>query len=194
MEIRIANIPSDLSDIVQLHIRAFPGFFMTDMGVPFLREYYQAVLEFSENISLIAVQDNKTIGFVVGFGNPQAFYNFYRQRYRRLITAILLAVLLNPRLISRVLSNFKRVSTFRGDASEVELSSIGVDPSLRGVGHLLIADFVNLAREFGYQSVYLTTDAEGNDRVNLFYKKQGFTLEQTFLSGQRKMNQYRLWL
>lgn len=194
MEIRVANIPSDLSDIIQLHIKAFPGFFMTDMGVPFLREYYQAVLEFSENISLVALQNNKPIGFVAGFGNPQAFYNFYRQRYRRLITAILLAVLRNPRLIGRVLSNFKRVSSVRGDSSEVELSSIGVDPSFRGVGHLLIADFVNMARDRGYQSVYLTTDAEGNDRVNLFYKKQGFTLEQTFLSGQRKMNQYRLWL
>lgn len=167
---------------------------MTDMGVPFLREYYQAVLEFSENISLVALQDNKAIGFVVSFGNPQAFYNFYRQRYRRLITAILLALLRNPRLIGRVLSNFKRVSSVRGDSSDVELASIGVEPSFRGVGHLLIADFVNLARERGYQSVYLTTDAEGNDRVNLFYKKQGFTLEQTFLSGQRKMNQYRLWL
>jgi len=194
MEIRSAKISSDLSGIVQVHIRSFPGFFMTNMGAAFLQEYYRTVLEFPENISLVTIQNNQVIGFVVGFGNPQAFYSFYRQRYRRLITTILLAVLRNPRLIRRVLSNFKRVSSVRGDTLEVELSSIGVHPSFKGVGHFLIVDFVDLARERGYQSVYLTTDSEGNEQVNLFYKKQGFILEQTFLSGGRKMNQYRLWL
>jgi GNAT superfamily N-acetyltransferase len=194
MEIRIANIPSDLSDFVQLHIKAFPGFFMTELGAAFVQEYYQAVLEFSENISLVAIQDSQAIGFVVGFGKPSAFYEFYRQRYRRLITVVLLAVLRNPRLISRVLSNLKRVSSFKSDDLQVELSSIGVDPCFTGVGHLLIAAFVKLARERGYQSIYLTTDAKGNDRVNHFYIKQGFTLKQSFLSDKRKMNFYQFFL
>ncbi len=194
MEIRIADSDSDLNDIVQLHIKAFPGFFMTDMGAAFLQEYYQAVLEFPENISLVAIQENQAVGFVVGFGNSPAFYNFYRQRYSRLIRLVLLSVLRNPKLIGRVLANFKRVSSVTGDKLDVELSSIGVDPRFTGVGHLLIAAFAKLARERGCQSIYLTTNAEGNDRVNHFYIRQGFTLERNFLSGERKMNQYRLLL
>ncbi|HBB35158.1 MAG TPA: hypothetical protein DDZ80_23015 [Cyanobacteria bacterium UBA8803] len=194
MEIRLANITTDLSDIVRIHIRAFPGFFMTDMGSSFLQEYYQAVLEFSENLSLIAIKDNKAIGFVVGFGNPPAFYNFYRGRYSRLIRVTLLAMLRNPSLIGRVLSNAKRISSVQGSQLEVELSSIAVDPTFTGVGHLLITAFVELARYRRYQSIYLTTDAEGNDRVNDFYTRQDFFLESNFLSGQRKMNQYRMFL
>lgn len=196
IEHRVADITRDLSDIADIHIKAFPGFFLTAMGKSFVREYYRAVLEFPENLCFVATEEERTVGFVVGFGNPPAFYTFYKKRRVRLISLVLRAILTNPGLLGRVLVNLKRVSSVEGSSSEVELSSVGVEPSLTGtgVGRSLIQAFVNLARERGYQSIYLTTDAEENDRVNLFYIKQGFILERTFLSGSRKMNQYRLLL
>ncbi len=196
MEIRAINLKEDLHQIVRLHIQAFPGFFMTEMGEAFIQEYYQAVFDFPENLSLVAIQNNEILGFVVGFGNPEAFYKFYRSRRWRLIPIIFRSIIRNPRLIGRVLENLKRVSSHTGDNSEVELSSIGVNPSLSGggIGQYLIKAFVDVIRQRPYRSVYLTTDAEENERVNLFYVKQGFSLERTFLSGTRKMNQYRLFI
>lgn len=195
MEIRVADI-KDLNQIVALHIQAFPNFFLTAMGNSFVKEYYKAVLEFSENISLVAIQDEKILGFVVGFGNPVAFYHFYNARRLRLIPIIILALIKRPQLFQRILLNFQRISSVQGLKSDVELSSIGVDSSMTktGIGKSLIKYFLQLARERGYRSVYLTTDAEKNDSVNSFYIKQGFTLEQTFVRGNRKMNQYRILL
>jgi ribosomal protein S18 acetylase RimI-like enzyme len=196
LEIRVADINLDLNQIVDLHIQAFPNFFLTAMGTSFVTEYYRAVLEFSENISLVAIQGEKTLGFVVGFGNPIAFYQFYKARRLRLIPIILLALIKKPRLLKRILLNFYRISSVTSLKSDVELSSIGVDSSMTqtGIGKSLIKTFVKLARERGYRSVYLTTDAEENAGVNLFYIKQGFTLEHTFVLGNRKMNEYRILL
>jgi len=196
IEIRLADISLDLREIVLLHLQAFPGFFMTDMGAAFVREYYKAVLEFSENLSFVAIQNNRILGFAVGFGNPEGFYSFYRNRRVRLIPIVLRSLLQNPHLLGRILRNFKRVSSIKGSDSEVELSSIGVNPACAGIGigQSLIKAFLEKARQRGYRSVYLTTDAEVNERVNVFYLKQGFTLEKTSYSGSRKMNEYRLFI
>jgi ribosomal protein S18 acetylase RimI-like enzyme len=194
MQSQLANISEDLEDIVRLHMQAFPGFFMTAMGVSFVREYYRTVLEFPDNISLVVIERDRKAGFVVGFGNPKAFYSWYRSKRLRLLPLIVRAILLNPSLLGRVIVNLKRVSSVEGSNVEVELSSIGVDPYLMelGVGKALIASFLHLASKRGYQSVYLTTDTQNNERVNRFYEKQGFILEKTFWSGSRQMNLYRI--
>ncbi|NJK47261.1 GNAT family N-acetyltransferase [Candidatus Gracilibacteria bacterium] len=200
---RLANINEDLEEIVRIHINAFPGFFMTAMGLSFLREYYRTVLEFPQNIALVAIeadcpqdktQTHRVVGFVVGFGNPPAFYSFYKTKRLRLFAIILWAVARNPSLLRRVILNLKRISSVEGSNAEVELSSIGVDTDFMklGVGRVLVRAFLSAASERGYQSVYLTTDACENDRVNQFYQKQNFTLERTFQSGNRQMNLYRI--
>jgi ribosomal protein S18 acetylase RimI-like enzyme len=198
---RLANINEDLEDIVRIHINAFPGFFMTAMGSSFLREYYRTVLEFPQNISLVAIESDsfgaaspdRVVGFVVGFGNPPAFYSFYKTKRLRLFFIVLWAVARNPSLVRRVILNLKRISSVEGSNSEVELSSIGVDTDFMklGVGRVLVQSFLSAASEQGYKSVYLTTDASANDRVNQFYQRQNFTLERTFFSGSRQMNFYR---
>ena len=113
MKIREASVSSDLDGIVQLHTQVFPKFFMTNMGNLFLKEYYQALLEYPKNISLVAVQSNQVVGFIVGFGDPTQFYKFYRQRYNRLILPILLAIIRKPKLISRIFFNFRRTNSVR---------------------------------------------------------------------------------
>ena len=55
-------------------------------------------------------------------------------------------------------------------------------------------NFIKIARQEKYYSIYLTTDKENNHKVNSFYQKQGFFLEKTFLSDQRTMNLYRFVL
>ena len=74
------------------------------------------------------------------------------------------------------------------------MSSIGVNPLNKGIGHLLVDSFIKIARQEEYHSIYLTTDKENNYKINSFYQKQGFFLERTFLSDQRSMNLYRFFL
>jgi ribosomal protein S18 acetylase RimI-like enzyme len=196
IEVSAAETSRDLNDIVHVHMQAFPQFFMTLMGSAFVREYYLAALEYRESISFVAREGNRLIGFVTGFGNPRNFYAYYRSRRWRLVPSVIAALILKPGLFPRILRNVKRVSSEGGTDSEVELSSIGVlgEWAGTGVGRLLLASFTEAARSQGFRSIYLTTDAHGNDRVNRFYLKRGFELESSFLQGPRTMNKLRLLL
>ena len=67
-----------------------------------------------------------------------------------------------------------------------ELASIGVDPqvSKRGIGGL-VAAFLAESKRRGADEVYLTTDAEGNERVNVFYERLGFMPRPPIRGGRR---------
>lgn len=186
----------DLEPIVQIHMLAFPGFFMTRMGATFVQRYYESLVKFSKSIVLIARVDGEVIGFAAGFGSPARFYAHYRSRKARIIRPILSAALSRPRLIPEVIRNLRRISNVAADDSEVELSSLAVLPafSSRGVGQSLLETFTLAARDGGYRSVFLITDARDNDAVNHFYRKRGFTLDGQFNRGKRVLNRLQLTL
>lgn len=194
--IQPALLPSDLDGIVDIHMITFPGFFLTSMGRGFVREYYRCVLEYPHRIGFVARHQERTIGFAIGFAVPQDFYAFYRARRGKLIPWIMVAAIRRPLLIPRIIRNVKRVSAVESQDGDVELSSISVLPehSGKGIARMLITCFIETAQTKGYRSIYLSTDADGNERVNAFYRKQGFQIEHKLLQGQRKMNLFRLFL
>jgi len=63
----------------------------------------------------------------------------------------------------------------------------------RGVGRCLVEHFVRAARDRGAVTVLLTTDSEGNDAVNRFYRRLGFALAGVLeTESGRKLNRYEL--
>lgn len=185
--------PSDLDTVVGIHERAFGGFFLTRMGPRFLRAYYQAVLDFEANISLLAhdPESERILGFAVGFCDPQGFYSFFAKRRKRMLPAILLAMLRDPGLLPIVLQNMRRVETLaQQPVNAVELSSIAVATTGRGVGGALLEAFADNARARGAHRLILTTDAEGNDPVRAFYAARGFNLEGFETRAARRLCRY----
>jgi GNAT superfamily N-acetyltransferase len=195
-EVNRASLMPELEDIVAVHLRAFPNNFLTLMGSSFIREYYRAVSEYKSNIFLVARNEESTLGFVSGFGNPVQFYSYYFSKRFELIPISLVAILKRPYLIPRILSNLSYMRRAHGSSSEVELSSVAVLPerSGLGVGKGLIDAFVNKARQAGFESIYLTTDVRNNETGNNFYVNRGFRLERSLLQGRRGVNLYRLML
>jgi ribosomal protein S18 acetylase RimI-like enzyme len=189
--------PATLTGIVSLHERAFPGFLMTMLGRSFLRVYYETSLEYVGTVALTAQEEGDTVGFVVGYIAPEGFYALLRRRRWRLATAAVRAVLRAPNLLPRVFGDMRRVSRSAEPSSppglRAELASIGVPPAAsgKGLGRMLAEAFVQRARARGAEYVYLTTDAENNDKVNAFYCRMRFTRSRTFLGpGGRLMNEY----
>jgi ribosomal protein S18 acetylase RimI-like enzyme len=182
----------NVDELVRIHQIAFPGFYLTLMGAAFLHGYYSSVLTYPKRIALVARRDSTAVGFVVGFLEPDSFYAHFRAERRRFILVIVLALLRRPALILRTLRNMRRVQTVQHSPGEVELSSIAVEPSARGVGSSLLLAFIERAQVAGSQLVSLTTDAVNNDAVNRFYLKHGFRLRRQFDDGGRLMNEYYL--
>jgi len=188
----------DIDNIVQIHIRAFSGFFMTKLGGNFLKVYYRTVFDYSGKIFLAAEYDGLLIGFVAGFIDPAKFYSLMKDRKIRFALSILPSLFRNPRLILQVWRNFRRINDSNNESNkiEVELASIAVDPSYtrKGCGKLLVKAFLEKAQQLGADVVYLTTDAQNNDAVNYFYQSLGFILYRTFeTSSDRIMNEYRFY-
>lgn len=193
MEVRPATI-NDLDAIVNIHINAFQGFFLTKMGKRFLKLYYAIVLSYKNSLTLVCVQENKTVGFVTGFFNPNGFYSYFSSQKKRFIIPIAISLAKNPKLIKRILYNFKRVRNITEKDNQIELSSIAVHADMQGksIGKILLGEFIHESKKYSPENIYLTTDAENNEPVNRFYAANGFMLEKQYLSQDRLMNLYKL--
>lgn len=190
--------PDGLDAVVAVHIAAFPGFFMTQLGPRFLREYYRCVVEYPRGILLTEDSGGDCIAFVAGFVDPAPFYRELRSRRVRLGLAACAGLLTRPRRLFTLLANYRRAGGTAqqpSDARAAELSSLGVAPSAggQGVGSRLVHAFIEAAGALGADRVMLATDAHGNDAVNGFYRRLGFACVRTFEARRgRVLNEYVL--
>lgn len=219
MEMRSAGSPAHVSAMVRreirpmktgdlvalslLHGRAFPGFFLSSLGPPVLREYYRTVLDYPGSCALVAIDCGRICGFVAGFAEPTGFYRHLRRRALRFLAPLLRAALRNP---STVVPMAQRVASLLGHrggsvpddsvptaVGSWELASLAVDPQLQGQGYgsQLVASFIRQARVHSATHIVLRTDALENDRVNLFYERLGFERRNScHTAGSRLMNTY----
>jgi GNAT superfamily N-acetyltransferase len=188
-------LDADLVEVVKIHQIAFPGFFMTQMGKGFLLFYYRFCLRFPYSLNWVCEDSNgELVGFVVGFGQPSQFYAALSKSRRNALLPIISAFLCNPQLIPRFLYNLKRGNYLNSAWGDVELASIGVTHPHIGTGKVLLKAFLELAAKNQYTTVYLTTDAVGNEATNSFYERNGFNLAETYFSQKRSMNVYNYQL
>ncbi len=185
-----------LDDVVSVHTAAFPKFFMTELGPMFLREYYRCVRRYPHGILLTENGAGGYDGFVCGFMDPAAFYRDLRRHRARLGLAALAGIATRPSRLAALLANYRRAGGSAAQASArdiAELSSLGVRPTASGagIGSRLARRFIAAAQDKGAKRVMLTTDATGNDAVNRFYQRLGFTCVRTFEARPgRVLNEY----
>lgn len=188
---------SYIKGIADLHIKAFPDFFLTRLGKNFLTTLYKSYLE-DENSGIIVAEgeNNKLVGFIAYSKDYSGFYKgLIKKHLLKFGFEALCAVIQHPFFIKKLFSALKKSDEVKRTEAYVELASIGVDPDVSrcGVGSKLIEHLVKTIdfREYAYIS--LETDAEGNDNVNKFYQKKNFILYRSYLTVEnRKMNEYHL--
>ena len=190
---------SESAEIARLHVLAFPGFFLAALGPRFLARYYQDVIDYPGGICCVAEEAaGRLVGLVAGFVDPPAFYARLRADRVRLGLLALPALVRDPAKAARLAANYRRAGAaarLRPEEPTAELASLGVHPAFarRGIGERLVRRFVAEAGRRGAGTVTLTTDADGNDGVNRFYAKLGFTLARRFdAQPGRPLNEYSI--
>jgi ribosomal protein S18 acetylase RimI-like enzyme len=187
---------ADLEAVAKLHTQVFPGFFLTSLGVAFLKELYIGFLSHPSGILLVVKENDKIVGFAAGTIEPGIFFSDLRhKRFIAFTIKAIPSILRNPLPVCRKLFH---ATKYQGDSppkrqSAALLSSIGVSGSHQGAGvaNMLIMEFENEARIHGAEHIYLTTDAQNNNRVNAFYLKQGYVVTATFKQNDgREMFRY----
>ena len=178
MEITTAQ-PSDIPQIVDIHLRAFEGFFLTSLGPHFLRLYYDSVRTYQGGVLFKCVNQGQTIGFCAAALHSAGF-NKHLVKHR-LADYILMGGRLaftRPQALWRLFLNFSKEDADHGDTGDyAELLSIGVDP--------------NVQRSGAGKQLSLTTDYDDNDKAIGFYRALGYHEWYDFVTyPQRRM--YRM--
>lgn len=186
----------DVAACADLHVRSFPGFFLSELGPRFLREFYRGFLGDPSALTAVALAaDGSLQGVVVGTTSPSGFFSrLWRRRFFGFMLASVLVVLRRPIAAPRLL----KAVLYRGQVPvEVEgalLSSICVEPSAkaRGTGSALISRFRDMARATG-MGAYLVTDRDDNEAANAFYQRNGWRLLDHYKTPEgRRMNCYAM--
>lgn len=188
--------PDDAPAAARVHLDAFPGFFLSTLGEPFLQEFYTGFTADRAAVGLAAVDARGGIvGIAVGTLEPAGFFSrLLRRRLLRFTIASGRAALREPRSIKRLLRGLR----YRGEAPASSggmalLSSICVAPDVQGasVGSALIEAWTEACGMRGAESAYLTTDTHDNDLVHNFYLRHGWHPRQTHVTHEgRSMTTY----
>lgn len=189
-------------ELVDLHVSAFPGFFLTSLGPGFLSLLYSSYLQSRDCICLIATDTHRfersPLGVVVGIINPPIFYSqLLRSKWLYFLIRSIPGMLNNPLIVARKLLS---ALFYKGDGSRSILannallvSTISVAPESQGsgVGKELLDSIEYHARLANLDFIYLITDRDNNVAVNSFYLKSGYTLDAVLTKeGSRFMNRY----
>lgn len=186
----------DIDKVVEVHLAAFPDFFLSQLGHRFLHVMYRAFLSSPASIFLVSDGDDEQIvGFAVGVMQGDENDRSLAVRFLpQFFLAVLPALFRHPRtVLGRLSARF-----FGGGVSvaipsdSVVLRSIGVLPSVRGgkTASLLIEAFERSALERGASQICLTTDEENNERAQRFYRRNGFVLTCRFQQDAQRW----MWL
>lgn len=190
---------TDIRPLAKLHHAAFPGFFLSSLGEPFLVQFYRGFLTDDTAVSVVArALDGSVRGAVVGTTEPAGFFGrLVKNCWPGFALASARAVTANPKAAPRLL----RAVRYRGDApASVKgalLSSICVDPSVQGagVGRQLVDAWAREVTSRGVDTAFLTTDADDNVAVNRFYRARGWVLSANYTTREgRSMNRYTISL
>ena len=183
-----------ISTMAILHQKAFPSFFLTQLGLPFLRTLYEGYLDDKDSGIIAAEEEGKLKGFIAYSNDYPRFYKgLIKHKMIRFAWCSLLAAIRHPSFAKRLLGAFHKSDSVVKTEKYVELASICTDPALegQGIGSALIQYLVSKVDFNAFAYINLETDADGNDRVNRFYRKNGFILARQYITPEgRKMNEY----
>lgn len=185
----------DVPQIVNIHMKAFEGFFLTSLGRPFLSFYYKVFISSKNGIVLCASMDNNICGFAAAAKQCKGFNsNLIKDNLISFIGMSFQLLFTRPSALIRLVKNLSKKSDVIVDSEDyAELYSIGTLKEVqgKGVGKKLITTIEEELKREGVEKLSLTTDYYRNDSAIAFYKSMGYQILYEFTSyPNRKM--YRL--
>ena len=194
MNIRKATL-YDVNAIVEIHINAFKGFFLTSLGRDFLKFYYTCFVKNGETVTMVAEENNIIYGFSAATKKCKGFNGRLIKGNLFLFGLLTFKMLFrSPNSLLRLIRNLSKKGDGVIDKEDyAELYSIGVSRNVqgKGIGKKILIETEKELKTMGVERVSLTTDYFNNEQAVGFYHSVGYKLLYEFVTyPNRKM--YRL--
>ena len=163
--------------IAKLHFEYIPTGFLSSLGIPFLRLLYQSMTNSKYAFCIIALEDNKVIGFVSSTTNVSAFYKEFMRRNFFKAVLILLPKFFNIKTVRKIFETLFYPIKKNTALPKAELLSIVVDKNYQGKG-VSKELFKRLVNELGKRGVREFKVVVGENLMPAckFYEKMGGVL------------------
>ena len=183
MNIRKATI-NDVDNIVEIHLDAFKGFFLTSLGSAFLKFYYSCFVKSSETVTMVAEEEDIVYGFSASTKVCKGFNSRLIKNNLFAFGMLSLKMLFSsPQALIRLVKNMtKKGEGVEDNEDYAELYSIGVCKSAqgKGVGKKLISETELFMYRDGVKQLSLTTDKINNESAIAFYRSCGYRILYEF--------------
>ena len=191
----IEYIDQLVKEVVDVHLSAFPNFFLSTLGTGFLRTYYRCFVEHKNGNLIVATMDDKVVAFAAATSECRGFNtSLLKKNLFAFGCRFLVLLFTKPMAIVHLANNMTKTSEEVEDNEDyAELYSIGTIAVVqgKGIGTKLMERLEVRLKKQGVEKVSLTTDYVDNDATLSFYKKNGYEVLYEFLTyPNRKM--YRL--
>ena len=191
---------SHAAGAAEMHLLAFREFFLASLGRGFLRAFYRAAAGHEGTVGYVALDESgRVVGACFGLVNATGFFReLFRRRWWLFAVHSIPALLRRPSIVRRLI----RARRHQGNPPPLDLrplgalQSIAVAPRCQGTG-LGKALLMAVCREYaqrGVHAVFLTTDAENNERVRRFYGRLGWKLIGYFTTPEGRRMCWYVWL
>ena len=182
---------SHVMGVSHLHCSIFPESRSTKFGKLYVRKMFRWFLEFQPDLSLIAIQNQRIIGYAIG-----AVGGYGRKLFRFALLEIIMGLIFHPRLWfqkgtfllwrsylkglypKREKKDHKNQITKQPITMSAALAGIGVDNDQQGqgVGKALLSAFEGAARKSGVKILTLSVHND-NLAARRLYDRSGWVID-----------------
>ncbi len=164
--------------VAALHIQCISTGFISSMGIDFVTSLYDAIVKSKSSLGVVAVRNEKVIGFVSFTTNLNKLYKSLIRRKGLKFALLLAGNVLSLRRIKKIFETLSYPARIKKmNLPSAELLSIAVAPEERrkGLAGQLIEKGLRLYRKTGVDKVKVLIGAD-NKAGNKLYLKSGFEL------------------
>lgn len=164
--------------VAALHIQCISTGFISSMGIDFVTSLYEAIVKSKSSLGVVAVRNEKVIGFVSFTTNLNKLYKSLIRRKGLKFALLLAGNVLSLRRIKKIFETLSYPARIKKmNLPSAELLSIAVAPEERrkGLAGQLIEKGLRLYRKTGVDKVKVLIGAD-NKAGNKLYLKSGFEL------------------
>jgi len=164
--------------VAALHIQCISTGFISSMGIDFVTSLYDAIVKSKSSLGVVAVRNEKVIGFVSFTTNLNKLYKSIIRRKGLKFALLLAGNVLSLRRIKKIFETLfypSRIKKMNLPAAELLSIAVAPEEQRKGLAGQLIEKGLRLYRKTGVDKVKVLIGAD-NKAGNKLYLKTGFEL------------------